>query len=64
MPVTQKYIITLTTKNKPLYNLPAESQMFFGANGRLYVAYDEDNDEDPDLLHDVTDQYIFKVEKI
>jgi hypothetical protein len=63
-PARAKFIVTITAKKEPLYNLPADSQMFFTPGGRLFVVYDEDHDEDPEQLHDVTDQYIVKVEKL
>lgn len=64
MPARAKFIVTITAKKEPLYNLPADSQMFFNPKGQLFVVYDDDHDEDPDVLHDVTDQYIVKVEKL
>lgn len=62
-PAENTYIVKIKAKNEPLYNLPADSQMYFTPGGRLLVAYDEDHDEDPLCLHDVTDQYIVTVDK-
>jgi hypothetical protein len=57
------YVVKIKAKNEPLYNLPSDSQLYFSATGRAFVVYDDDHDEDPNLLHDVTDQYIVTVEK-
>lgn len=63
-PATKTYQITITAKKEPLYNLPSDDQMYFTPGGRLFVVYDDDHDEDPNQLHDVTDQYNVKVEKM
>lgn len=63
-PAKAEYKITLVAKKKPLNNIPDEDQMFFTPTGRLYVIYDEGSDDEPYDLHDVTDNFIFRVEKI
>lgn len=54
---TKEFHITITAKKEPLYNLPSNDQMYFTPDGKLFVVYDDDHDEDPTHLHDVTDQY-------
>lgn len=57
------YVIKVKAKKEPLYNLPSDDQMYLTPDGRLFVVYDDDHDEDPNLLHDVTDQYEVTVDK-
>lgn len=62
-PATETFTVTITAIKDPLYNLPSDSQMYFTPNGRLFVSYDDDHDEDPNQLHDVSDLYDVKVVK-
>lgn len=66
-PAENIYVIKIKAKKEPLYNLPSEDQMYFSPQGRLYVVYDDDHDDENEdgshPLHDVTDQYEFTVEK-
>ena len=67
-PATKKFSVTITAKNKPLYLLPSDDQMYITPKGRLFVVYDDDHDEENEdgsyPLHDVTDKYHVSVEEL
>lgn len=52
-----KYTFTLQYKGEPKYTVPSNDQLYLSPTGRVFVVYDDDHDEDPDQLHDVTGQY-------
>lgn len=66
-PATKKFTVTITAKKEPLYNLPSDDQIYITPQGRLFVVYDDDHDDENDdgshPLHDVTDEYIVVIEK-
>lgn len=63
-PAENTYVIKIKAKKQPLYNLPEDSQLYFSATGRAFVVYDDDDDEESGVLHDITDQYEVSVSKV
>lgn len=62
----KKFLVTIKEKDLD-YNMPSDDQMFVTPEGRLFIVYNDDHDEENEdgsfTLHDVTDQYNVTVEK-